>query len=95
MTIETKDIETIAHLARLDLNAAEKQEALNSINNILQVIDQMQATDTSNVLPLAHAFDTSQRCRQDVVTETDQRETLLKLAPATADGLFLVPKVIE
>lgn len=95
MTIAISDIETIAHLARLELNTAEKQEALNSINNILQVIDQMQAADTSQVEPLAHAYDATQRCREDLVSETNQRETLLKLAPATADGLFLVPKVIE
>lgn len=95
MSIERKDIDTIAHLARLDLSEAGKQEALNSINNILTLINQMQAIDTSGVQPLAHAFDASQRLRDDVVTEPDQRDALLALAPSAADGLFLVPKVIE
>lgn len=95
MSIERKDIDTIAHLARLDLSEAGKQEALNSINNILSLINQMQAIDTSGVQPLAHAFDASQRLREDLVTEPDQRATLLALAPSAADGLFLVPKVIE
>jgi aspartyl-tRNA(Asn)/glutamyl-tRNA(Gln) amidotransferase subunit C len=95
MSIERKDIDTIAHLARLDLSEAGKQEALNSINNILSLINQMQAIDTSGVQPLAHAFDASQRLREDVVTEPDQRDALLALAPSAADGLFLVPKVIE
>lgn len=95
MSIDSKDIDTIAHLARLDLREAEKQEALASINDILQLIDQMQAVDTTGVRPLAHAFDASQRLRADEVTEADQRDQLLALAPSAAEGLFLVPKVIE
>jgi aspartyl-tRNA(Asn)/glutamyl-tRNA(Gln) amidotransferase subunit C len=95
MSIAANDIEIIAHLARLNLSETEQQEALGSITSILHLIDQMQAVDTSNVQPLAHAFEASQRLREDVVTERDQRETLLKLAPSAAEGLFLVPKVIE
>ena len=95
MALEPKDIENIAHLARLQLSAAEKSEALGSIANILAMIDQMQAVDTTGVEPLAHGFDASQRLREDVVTETNQRDLLLKLAPSTDQGLFLVPKVLE
>ncbi len=95
MALELKDIENIAHLARLQLSAAEKSEALSSITNILSMIDQMQAIDTTGVEPLAHGFDASQRLRDDVVTETNEREVLLKLAPSADQGLFLVPKVLE
>ncbi len=100
MAIEMKDVETIAHLARLRLSPAEQQEALNSITNILKVIDQMQALDTTGVEPLTHANDAAaQRLREDVVTEPNQRDILLALAPEggrSADkGLYLVPKVIK
>lgn len=95
MAIELKDIENVAHLARLQLSEAEKAEALSSINSILQMIDQMQAVDTTNVEPLAHGYDASQRLREDVVTESNQRDLLLKLAPNADQGLFLVPKVLE
>ncbi|HTR01388.1 MAG TPA: Asp-tRNA(Asn)/Glu-tRNA(Gln) amidotransferase subunit GatC [Candidatus Acidoferrum sp.] len=95
MTLALKDIDNIAHLARLQLGDAEKQEALNSITSILRMIDQMQALNTTGVEPLSHGFDAAQRLRDDVVTETDRRDTLLKLAPNAADGLFLVPKVLE
>ena len=95
MAIELKDVQNIAHLARLQLSGAEQQEAQNSINNILHMIDQMQAIDTTGVEPLAHAYEASQRLRDDVVTEQDQREVLLALAPSTERGLFLVPKVLE
>jgi aspartyl-tRNA(Asn)/glutamyl-tRNA(Gln) amidotransferase subunit C len=96
MAIELKDIGNIAHLARLHLQQEEEQEALKSITGILALIDQMQTVDTANVEPLAHANDAArQRLREDVVTEQDQRELLLKLAPSADKGLFLVPKVIE
>ena len=95
MALALKDIENIAHLARLQLSDAGKAEALESITSILAMIDQMQALDTTGVEPLAHGFDASQRLREDIVTETDQRDELLKLAPHAAEGLFLVPKVLE
>jgi aspartyl-tRNA(Asn)/glutamyl-tRNA(Gln) amidotransferase subunit C len=95
MAINLKDVENIAHLARLQLSAAEQQEAQDSINNILHMIDQMQAIDTTGIAPLAHAHEASQRLRDDVVTEQDQRAGLLALAPHTERGLFLVPKVLE
>ena len=95
MALELKDIAYIAHLARLQLSDAEQHAALGSITNILAMIDQMQAVDTTGVEPLAHGFDASQRLRDDVVTETNQRDLLLKLAPSADQGLFLVPKVLE
>ncbi len=95
MAITLEDVENIAHLARLQLSPTEKQEALSSITNILQVIDQMQSIDTTGVEPLAHAYEAVQRLRDDVVTEKDQSITLLALAPSTERGLFLVPKVLE
>jgi aspartyl-tRNA(Asn)/glutamyl-tRNA(Gln) amidotransferase subunit C len=55
----------------------------------------MQSIDTRHVAPLAHPFDAVQRLRKDEVTEVDQREYLQRIAPATQDGLYLVPKVIE
>lgn len=95
MSIDLADVENIAHLARLHLSAAEKQEAAKSMSNILNLIDQMQSVDTHNVEPLAHAFDAVQRLRDDVVTESDHRDELQQIAPETDRGLYLVPKVIE
>ena len=95
MSIDLANVENIAHLARLHLSEAEKQEAAGSMSNILNLIDQMQSVDTDGVEPLAHAFDAVQRLRDDVVTEDNHRDELQKIAPETEQGLFLVPKVIE
>ena len=95
MALEQSDVEKIAQLARLDVDANDAQEVTKRIGSILELIDQMQDVDTKNVAPLAHPFDAIQRLRPDEVTETDQREYLQRIAPATQDGLYLVPKVIE
>jgi aspartyl-tRNA(Asn)/glutamyl-tRNA(Gln) amidotransferase subunit C len=55
----------------------------------------MQAVDTRGVEPMAHAQDVAQRLRQDVVTESDQRDAFQLVAPEVEAGLYLVPKVIE
>ncbi|WP_134604273.1 Asp-tRNA(Asn)/Glu-tRNA(Gln) amidotransferase subunit GatC, partial [Pseudomonas aeruginosa] len=65
------------------------------LNNILGLIDQMQAVDTSGVEPLAHPLEATQRLRPDAVTETDHRDAYQTIAPAVEEGLYLVPKVIE
>ncbi|MGJ8689101.1 MAG: Asp-tRNA(Asn)/Glu-tRNA(Gln) amidotransferase subunit GatC [Gammaproteobacteria bacterium] len=95
MALEQSDVEKIAQLARLTVDSNEAQEVTKRISSILELIDQMQSVDTKNVAPLAHPFEAIQRLRPDVVTETNQRDYLQKLAPATQDGLYLVPKVIE
>lgn len=95
MSISAKDIAYIAHLARLQLSEAEEEEAAHNFENILGLIDQMQSADTDQLEPLSHAIEASQPLREDIVTETNQRDELQKNAPKCEQGLFLVPKVIE
>ncbi len=95
MSIERADIEKVANLARIAISEADIEETTDRINRILQLVDQLQAADTANVEPMAHPMDAVQRLRPDTVTEPDRREEFQKIAPAAADGLYLVPKVIE
>jgi len=95
MALDKIEVEKIAHLARLQISESDVIETGQRISNILAMIDQMQSVDTSSVEPMAHPFDAVQRLRPDVVTESNQRDYLQKIAPATQDGLYLVPKVIE
>ena len=95
MSLTLRDVEKIAHLARLQIDESDVPEYTKNLSNILDLISQMQSIDTSEVEPLAHPFDAVQRLRADVITEQDQREHLQKAAPAVENGLFLVPKVIE
>ncbi len=95
MAVTLNDINKIAHLARLGLSDEEKSRYTDSLNNILGLIDDLQAVNTQGIEPLAHAVDVTQPLRPDVVTETNQRDAYQKIAPAVQDGLYLVPKVIE
>ncbi len=95
MALERSDVEKIAHLARLGLNEDDIPSTTTTLNNILGLIDQMQAVDTSGIEPLAHPLEATQRLRADQVTERNQREAYQAIAPAVENGLYLVPKVIE
>ena len=99
MSLSNDQVRRIARLARLDLAPAEVQPVLERLNRILGLIEQMSAVDTAGIEPMAHPLDASlpqgQRLRPDEVTETDHREAFQAVAPATQDGLYLVPKVIE
>lgn len=93
--MDRSEILKLANLAKLDVGDEALDEVASSISNILALVDQLQAADTQHVEPMAHPLDAVQRLRDDVVTETDQRERFQAIAPATEDGLYLVPKVID
>ena len=95
MPITEQDISRVAELARLRLDEATVTDVTRRIGDILAMIDQMQAVDTAGVEPMANPLDAIQRLRADEVSECDQRESCQTLAPATAEGLYLVPRVIE
>ena len=95
MTLETADVEKIAHLARLGIDAGDIPEYARSLSDILAFVEQLNTVDTSGVEPLAHPLEATQRLRPDIVTEVNERETFQRIAPRTEDGLYLVPRVIE
>ena len=95
MALERSDVEKIAHLARIGLNEADIPQTTATLNNILSLIDAMQAVDTAGIEPLAHPLEATQRLRADVVTESNHREAYQAIAPAVENGLYLGPKVIE
>ncbi|WP_196157357.1 Asp-tRNA(Asn)/Glu-tRNA(Gln) amidotransferase subunit GatC [Reinekea sp. G2M2-21] len=95
MSLDRSQVETVARLARLKVDESEMADYLSSLSSILDLVDQLQAVDTTDVEPLANPLDASQRLRADVVTEENNREALQANAPLAEKGLFLVPKVIE
>ena len=95
MALERTEVEKIAHLARLGLSEADLPRTTETLNNILGLIDRMQAVDTTGIEPLAHPLETTQRLRADEVTERNQRDAYQAIAPVVENGLYLVPRVIE
>ncbi|MCK9469658.1 MAG: Asp-tRNA(Asn)/Glu-tRNA(Gln) amidotransferase subunit GatC [Porticoccaceae bacterium] len=95
MTIQRSDIEKLAELARIQISDENITATLDSLSNVLQLVDQLQAAETTGIAPMAHPLDAVQRLRPDTVTEPDCREAFQAIAPATDSGLYLVPRVIE
>ena len=95
MALDISNVEKIAHLARLGIEAADIPEYTRNLSDILAFVEQLDAVDTTGVEPLAHPFEATQRLRPDVVTETNERENFQAIAPQTESGLYLVPQVIE
>ena len=95
MSIDSKEIEKIAVLARLKFDQNQLESVTDQFTSVVKFIDQLHAADTETIEPMAHPMDAVQRLRADSVTETNQREKYQKVAPSTENGLYLVPKVIE
>lgn len=95
MALEHADVQRAAHLARLGLTDNEAAGYAGDLGRILEMVDKLQALDTTGIAPLAHPLDATQRLRADEVTEHDQRDHFQRCAPAVEDGLYLVPRVVE
>ena len=109
MSFTQDNVKKLAHLARLDvyenINNTTPNKQLQSfassiadnLNNIINMIEQINELDTTNVQPMSHPLEVNQRLRSDVVTEINAREELQAIAPTNSAeaGLYLVPKVVE
>ncbi len=100
MSLTLNDVTRIANLAKLKISDTEADSTLDKLNGIFALAEQLKAIDTNGVAPLSHPIaallpEMALRLREDVVTESNHREEYQQCAPATQDGLYLVPKVIE
>jgi aspartyl-tRNA(Asn)/glutamyl-tRNA(Gln) amidotransferase subunit C len=95
MPLSLEDVRRIAELARIGISDAEAASVQVQLNDIFELIGRMQRVDTEGVEPMSHAQGAALRLREDKITESDQRELYLSLAPQAEAHLYLVPKVIE
>ena len=89
------DVKYVAHLARLALSPEEEQTMSAQLGNILAYIEKLKEVDVSGVEPTAHAFPLVNITRPDAVCPSMDHQDALRNAPAEANGLFLVPKIVE
>ncbi len=85
----------IAELAQLQIRESEIDKVIEKMNQVLDLVEEMQAVDTSGIEPMAHPLDATQVLRADEITESNQRAQFQEIAPETQDGLYLVPRVVE
>jgi aspartyl-tRNA(Asn)/glutamyl-tRNA(Gln) amidotransferase subunit C len=89
------DIKYVAHLARIELSPDEEKKLASQVGNILGYIEKLNELDVSNVEPTAHAVPLINVTRPDQIGPSLSHEEALRNAPAKANGLFIVPKIVE
>ena len=89
------DVKYVAHLARLALTPEEEKKFGDQLGHILEHIEKLKELDVSNVEPTAHAVPLVNVTRADEVCPSLPHEVALRNAPAQANGLFMVPKIVE
>jgi len=95
MSLDLDQVRRIAHLARIEISDDEARQALAQLVDIFGMIERMQAIDTTGIEPMADPLGGTQRLRDDIVTEGDQRQAIVLNAPEQRGGLFVVPRVVE
>ncbi len=93
--ISDETIEYVGILAKLELSEEECEQAKKDMGSMLDYIDKLGELDTTGVEPMSHVFPVQNVFREDVVTNGDMREDILKNAPGEKDGMFIVPKTFE
>lgn len=95
MSINRKELEVIATLAQLNIPEQHVSEITASLNQVMAMIEHINEADTAAVKPMAHPIDAAQLVRQDEVTDSSHKESLLALAAHADEDHYLVPKVID
>jgi len=95
MSLTKQEVESVARLARLKITEGEIGRVVEKLSSIIDFVDQLQAANTDDVMPMAHPLDMGQRLRTDEISESDQRKRYQVNAAEVEAGLYLVPRVIE
>jgi len=93
MKITDKQVEELAHLARLEFNGVEKEAIKKDLSRIIDFCDALQAVDTKNVAPLIYLSEEQNILRDDIVGEHLDKKYILQNAPLADSDYIKVPKV--
>lgn len=95
MSITSEQVTHLARLARLGIDAAETEVYAGQLSRILALVEQMNRIDTDPITPMSHPHEAALRLREDRSDAQNRRDAYQRIAPATEQGLYLAPRVIE
>ncbi|HYW61280.1 MAG TPA: Asp-tRNA(Asn)/Glu-tRNA(Gln) amidotransferase subunit GatC [Xanthobacteraceae bacterium] len=95
MSVDAATVRRIAHLARIAVAEDEVEHLRGELNAILAFVEQLSEVDVEGVEPMTSVIPMEVKKRLDEVTDGGIPDDILKNAPATEDGFFVVPKVVE
>ena len=92
--ISDETMEYVEILAKLELSSEEKEHAKKDMEEMLDYIDKLNELDTFGIEPMSHVFPVNNVFREDVVTNENDRENMLKNAPNVSGDSYQVPKTV-
>ena len=95
MSIDNKTVRKVSKLAKIKINEKEETKLIEELNNILGWVDELKKVDTEKIEPMLSVFNESMVMRKDEVSSKISDELVLKNAPESKSGFFVVPKVVE
>ena len=95
MSIDNKTVRKVSKLAKIRINEQEEIKLIEELNNILGWVDELKKVDTEKIEPMLSVFNESMIMRKDEVSSETSDELVLKNAPESKSGFFVVPKVVE
>ena len=95
MSIDNKTVKKVSKLAKIRINEREEKKLIEELNNILGWVDELKKVDTEKIEPMLSVFNESMVMRRDEVFSETSDELVLKNAPESKSGFFVVPKVVE
>ena len=95
MSIDNKTVRKVSKLAKIRINEPEEKKLIEELNNILGWVDELKKVDTEKIEPMLSVFNESMIMRKDEVSSETSEELVLKNAPKSKSGFFVVPKVVE
>ena len=95
MSIDNQTVRKVSKLAKIKINEKEETKFIEELNNILGWVDELKKVDTEKIEPMLSVFNESMVMRKDEVSSKISDELVLKNAPESKSGFFVVPKVID
>jgi aspartyl-tRNA(Asn)/glutamyl-tRNA(Gln) amidotransferase subunit C len=95
MRITREDLQKLAHLARLEFEKKDEGQMIESLNEIIDWVEQLNEVDTDGLEPITSMSHEVNVTREDEVKEHLDHEKGLQSAPKRDKDYFKVPKVIE
>ena len=95
MPIDNETVKKVAKLAKIKISETEETNLIVELNNILGWVDELKKVDTENTEPMLSVFNESMVMREDKAISEITNDSVLKNAPETKSGFFVVPKVVE
>ena len=93
--MDVQQLEKLAQLSRLALTDEDRRDLLPALSAIVQWADGLHQAPTEGIAPMAHPHDLSLRLREDQAAALPPRDQLMANAPQSAQGLFVVPRVVD